>query len=52
MRTPPLWCIRAKIIRDCRASDIPTAISLYDGQNKAAAQSFQALYGVAARMTS
>jgi hypothetical protein len=45
MRTPPLWGIRAKSIflHDGRAADIPTAISLHDGQGKAAAQAFQAL---------
>jgi len=45
MRTPPLWGIRAKsfYLHDGRASDIPTAISLHDGQAKAAAQAFQAL---------
>jgi Di-haem oxidoreductase, putative peroxidase len=47
MRTPPLWGIRAKSIflHDGRAGDIPTAISLHDGQGKAAAQAFQALSG-------
>jgi hypothetical protein len=47
MRTPPLWGIRAKSIflDDGRAGDIPTAISLHDGQGKAAAQAFQALSG-------
>ena len=47
MRTPPLWGFRAKSIflHDGRASDIPTAISLHDGQGKAAAQAFQALSG-------
>jgi len=45
MRTPPLWGIRAKSIflHDGRAADIPTAISLHDGQGKTAAQAFQAL---------
>jgi CxxC motif-containing protein (DUF1111 family) len=45
MRTRPLWGIRAKSIflPDVRASDIPTAISLHDGQDNAAAQAFQAL---------
>jgi CxxC motif-containing protein (DUF1111 family) len=45
MRTPPLWGIRAKSfhLHDGRASDIPTAISLHDGQGKVAAQTFQAL---------
>jgi CxxC motif-containing protein (DUF1111 family) len=45
MRTPPLWGIRAKsfYLHDGRASDLSTAISLHDGQGKAAAQAFQAL---------
>ncbi|HUO03958.1 MAG TPA: di-heme oxidoredictase family protein [Candidatus Binataceae bacterium] len=45
MRTPPLWGIRAKsvFLHDGRATDIPTAISLHDGQGKAAAQAFRAL---------
>jgi hypothetical protein len=39
--------IRAKSIflHDGRADDIPTAISLHDGQRKAAAEAFQALSG-------
>jgi hypothetical protein len=47
MRTLPLWGLRAKSIflHDGRASDIPTAISLHDGQGKAAAQAFEALSG-------
>jgi CxxC motif-containing protein (DUF1111 family) len=47
MRTPPLWGIRAKSIflHDGRADDIPTAISLHDGQRKAAVEAFQALSG-------
>ena len=42
MRTVPLWGIRAKsvFLHDGRALDIPTAISLHDGQGKAAAQAF------------
>ena len=45
MRTAPLWGIRAKsvFLHDGRAGDIPTAISLHDGQGKAASQAFQAL---------
>ncbi len=45
MRTVPLWGLRAKSIflHDGRAGDIPTAISLHDGQGKAAAVAFQAL---------
>lgn len=45
MRTTPLWGIRAKsvFLHDGRAADIPTAISLHDGQGKAAAQAFGAL---------
>jgi hypothetical protein len=45
MRTAPLWGLRAKsvFLHDGRAADIPTAISLHDGQGKAAAQAFQAL---------
>jgi len=43
MRTAPLWGIRAKTVylHDGRATDIPTAISLHDGQGKAAATAFQ-----------
>ena len=45
MRTSPLWGLRAKSIflHDGRAADLPTAISLHDGQGKAASQAFQAL---------
>ena len=45
MRTAPLWGLRAKSVylHDGRAGDIPTAISLHDGQAKAASQAFQAL---------
>ena len=45
MRTAPLWGLRAKseFLHDGRAGDLPTAISLHDGQGKAAAQAFQAL---------
>jgi CxxC motif-containing protein (DUF1111 family) len=45
MRTAPLWGVRAKsvLLHDGRAGDIPTAISLHDGQGKAAAQAFGAL---------
>jgi hypothetical protein len=45
MRTVPLWGLRAKseFLHDGRATDLPTAISLHDGQGKAAAQAFGAL---------
>jgi CxxC motif-containing protein (DUF1111 family) len=45
MRTAPLWGIRAKSVylHDGRAGDLPTAISLHDGQAKQAAQAFGAL---------
>ena len=45
IRTAPLWGIRGKSVylHDGRAQDIPTAISLHDGQAKAAAQSFESL---------
>jgi CxxC motif-containing protein (DUF1111 family) len=45
MRTAPLWGIRARevFLHDGRATDLPTAISLHDGQGKAAAQAFEAL---------
>ena len=45
LRTAPLWGIRAKAVylHDGRASDLPTAISLHDGQGKAAASAFHAL---------
>jgi hypothetical protein len=45
MRTAPLWGLRAKSIflHDGRAADLPTAISLHDGQGRAAAQAFHSL---------
>jgi CxxC motif-containing protein (DUF1111 family) len=45
MRTAPLWGVRAKsvFLHDGRAGDLPTAISLHDGQGKAAADAFNAL---------
>jgi CxxC motif-containing protein (DUF1111 family) len=45
MRTAPLWGIRSKsqYLHDGRANDLPTAISLHDGQAKQAAQSFDSL---------
>jgi hypothetical protein len=45
MRTAPLWGLRAKsqFLHDGRAADIPTAITLHDGQGKPAAQAFGAL---------
>jgi CxxC motif-containing protein (DUF1111 family) len=45
MRTMPLWGIRARqrFLHDGRATDLPTAIELHDGQGKAAAASFRAL---------
>lgn len=45
MRTVPLWGLRAKsqFLHDGRAADVPTAISLHDGQGKPAAQAFGAL---------
>jgi len=45
MLTTPLWGIRARsqFLHDGRASDIPTAITLHDGQAKAAAQAFGVL---------
>jgi CxxC motif-containing protein (DUF1111 family) len=45
IRTAPLWGVRAKslLLHDGRAGDIPTAISLHDGQGKPAAQAFQQL---------
>jgi CxxC motif-containing protein (DUF1111 family) len=45
MRTAPLWGVRAKsvFLHDGRAGDLPTAISLHDGQGKAAASAFSAL---------
>jgi CxxC motif-containing protein (DUF1111 family) len=45
MRTMPLWGIRARVIflHDGRATDLPTAISLHDGQGAAAAAAFESL---------
>lgn len=45
MRTMPLWGIRARqiFLHDGRATDLPGAIELHDGQGKAAAASFSAL---------
>jgi CxxC motif-containing protein (DUF1111 family) len=45
MRTVPLWGLRSKsqLLHDGRAADIPTAITLHDGQGKPAAQAFGAL---------
>jgi len=45
MRTMPLWGIRSRqrFLHDGRATDLPTAIELHDGQGKAAASSFKAL---------
>jgi Di-haem oxidoreductase, putative peroxidase len=45
MRTAPLWGLRAKsqFLHDGRGTDIPTAITLHDGQGKVAAQAFGAL---------
>jgi CxxC motif-containing protein (DUF1111 family) len=45
MRTVPLWGVRGKsqFLHDGRAGDLSTAISLHDGQGKAAAQAFGAL---------
>ena len=45
MRTVPLWGIRAKSVylHDGRARDLPTAITLHDGQGKAASEAFGAL---------
>jgi len=45
MRTMPLWGIRARevFLHDGRATDIPTAIELHDGQGAAASAAFQAL---------
>ncbi len=44
MRTAPLWGIRARevFLHDGRATDLPTAVSLHDGQGKAAAAAFAA----------
>lgn len=45
MRTAPLWGVRAQsvFLHDGRAGDLPTAISMHDGQGKAAAAAFNAL---------
>ena len=45
IRTAPLWGVRAKSVylHDGRAGDPSTAISLHDGQGKAAATAFGAL---------
>jgi CxxC motif-containing protein (DUF1111 family) len=45
IRTAPLWGVRAKsrLLHDGRADDIPTAISLHDGQGRPAAEAFGAL---------
>ncbi|HZP46190.1 MAG TPA: di-heme oxidoredictase family protein [Candidatus Binataceae bacterium] len=45
MRTMPLWGIRMRevFLHDGRATDLPTAIALHDGQGRAAAAAFQAL---------
>jgi CxxC motif-containing protein (DUF1111 family) len=45
MRTMPLWGLRSRAIflHDGRATDLPTAISLHDGQGKAAAAAFAAM---------
>jgi CxxC motif-containing protein (DUF1111 family) len=45
MRTPPLWGVRAKAVflHDGRATSLPMAITLHDGQGKTAAQAFQNL---------
>lgn len=45
VRTAPLWGVRARsvFLHDGRAGDLPTAISLHDGQGKAAADAFNAL---------
>jgi CxxC motif-containing protein (DUF1111 family) len=45
MRTMPLWGLRAReiFLHDGRATDLPTAISLHDGQGKAAATAFEGL---------
>jgi CxxC motif-containing protein (DUF1111 family) len=45
IRTAPLWGVRAKsrLLHDGRAVDLATAISLHDGQGKAASQAFGAL---------
>ena len=45
MRTAPLWGVRARsrFLHDGRASDLPTAIRLHDGQGQGAAAAFQGL---------
>jgi len=45
VRTMPLWGIRSReiFLHDGRATDLPTAISLHDGQAKAAAAAFNAM---------
>jgi CxxC motif-containing protein (DUF1111 family) len=45
MRTMPLWGLRSRAIflHDGRATDLPTAISLHDGQGKASAAAFAAM---------
>ena len=45
MRTAPLWGVRAQsvFLHDGRAGDLPTAISMHDGQGKPAAAAFNAL---------
>lgn len=45
MRTAPLWGVRARsvFLHDGRAGDLPTAISMHDGQGKTAAAAFNAL---------
>ncbi len=45
MRTMPLWGVRARdvFLHDGRASDLPTAILLHDGQAAPAAAAFKAL---------
>ena len=45
IRTAPLWGVRAKsrLLHDGRADDLPTAISLHDGQGMPAAEQFEAL---------
>jgi hypothetical protein len=45
MRTAPLWGLRSKseFLHDGRATDLPTAINLHDGQARPAAQAFKAL---------
>jgi cytochrome c551/c552 len=45
MRTAPLWGVRAKtkMLHDGRATTIPEAVGLHDGQGAAARNAFQAL---------